>query len=494
MPAINGTMMQYFHWYYPADGSLWGKVAGESSALADLGITALWLPPAYKGTSPQDVGYGPYDLYDLGEFDQKGGVPTKYGTKEQYLAAVDAAHRAGIQIYADVVFNHRAGADGTEWVKAVRVWKDNRLDAFQSDFKDFWVEVYTDFRFPGRGDKYSPFKWDWTCFDGVDYAVNRPREPNVIYKFQQRDKDWASMVNNENGNYDYLMFSDIDMNDADIRTELGRWGLWYLQTTGVDGFRLDAVKHIQYSFFWYWLEQMQRQKKEIFAVGEYWNPNNIQDLHDYITGTNGCMSLFDAPLHRNFYEASRAGGYYDMRQILNRTLMSEQPTLAVTLVDNHDTQPCQALESWVDYWFKPLAYAIILLRAQGYPCVFYPDLYGAAYDARKDVHIDLQPVQKLRELLAARKTYAYGTQRDYFDHPDIVGWTREGDDDHPGSGLAVILSDGPGGSKWMEVGLRHANRLFVDHLGNATGQVRINGDGWGEFYCSGGSVSAWRPQ
>ena len=37
------------------------------------------------------------------------------------------------------------------------------------------------------------------------------------------------------------------------------------------------------------------------------------------------------------------------------------PWLSVTFVDNHDSQPGQALESWVDEWFRPLAYALILL-------------------------------------------------------------------------------------------------------------------------------------
>ena len=54
-------------------------------------------------------------------------------------------------------------------------------------------------------------------------------------------------------------------------------------------------------------------------------------------------------------------------------------------MDNHDTQPLQALESPVEAWFKPLAYALILLRAEGYPCIFYPDYYGASYkDKGKD--------------------------------------------------------------------------------------------------------------
>ena len=49
----------------------------------------LWLPPAYKGADgAEDSGYTVYDLYDLGEFDQKGSVRTKYGTKDEYVAAI----------------------------------------------------------------------------------------------------------------------------------------------------------------------------------------------------------------------------------------------------------------------------------------------------------------------------------------------------------------------------------------------------------------------
>ena len=77
MSDLNGVMMQYFHWYLPADGSLWAQLADKSDELAQSGITALWLPPAYKGIGgAADVGYGVYDMYDLGEFDQKESVRT----------------------------------------------------------------------------------------------------------------------------------------------------------------------------------------------------------------------------------------------------------------------------------------------------------------------------------------------------------------------------------------------------------------------------------
>lgn len=494
MGAVNGTMMQYFHWYIANDGNLWRQVASEAGKLAAAGITALWLPPATKGAGGvNDVGYGPYDLYDLGEFDQKGTVRTKYGTRPEYLAAVAAAHEAGMQVYGDMVFNHRGGADRTEWVKAIRVREHDRR--FTTG-EDCWIEAWTAFSFPGRAGAYSDFTWHYRHFDGVDWAENLGEK--AIFKFLGLGKDWEGMVDDEHGNYDYLMFADLDMNHPEVRTELSRWGRWYVETTRVDGFRLDAVKHIQFSFFRDWLDHVRREAgRELFAVGEYWNPDDVEALHRYIRHTGGRMSLFDAPLHRNFYDASRGGGSYDMGRILQGTLMQQQPALAVTLVENHDTQPLQALESPVDGWFKPLAYAIILLREEGYPCVFYADYYGASYrDQGRDGHdhdVTLAAVPKLGELLAARRDNAYGPQHDWFDDHHVVGWTREGLVERPGSGLAVLLSDGPGGSKWMYVGNRHAGRQFRDHLGHRGETVTINEHGWAEFHVNGGSVSVWVP-
>src|SRR5678816_4280950 len=103
----NGTMIQYFHWYIQADGSFWKKVKEDASHLAALGINSVWLPPACKAAAGgYSVGYDVYDLYDLGEFDQKGTVRTKYGTKEEYISAVKSLQDAGMQVIADIVVNH----------------------------------------------------------------------------------------------------------------------------------------------------------------------------------------------------------------------------------------------------------------------------------------------------------------------------------------------------------------------------------------------------
>ena len=91
----NQTLMQYFEWYLPADGNHWTRLAEDAQHLADLGIRKVWMPPAFKATSNNDVGYGVYDLFDLGEFDQKGTVRTKYGFKDDYLQAIQPSKMQG---------------------------------------------------------------------------------------------------------------------------------------------------------------------------------------------------------------------------------------------------------------------------------------------------------------------------------------------------------------------------------------------------------------
>lgn len=489
---FNGTMMQGFHWYVADDGSHWDRLKNDAPKLAAVGITGIWLPPATKGMGGiHDVGYGIYDLFDLGEFAQQGTeVRTKYGTREQYIAAVKALHDSGVQVYADVVFNHKMGGEYEEDFQAIPFDPANRNRSLGGPRN---IRAYTGFNFPKRGGLHSTMKWHWWHFGSVDY---NSLDPGYRAVWRMRDTPFNNEVDLENGNYDYLMGCDLNVDHPEVSGELVHWGKWMLKTAPIDGFRLDAIKHIEGDFFNDWLDELEAASgRDLFCVGEYWTPR-LDTLSWYIGKTGGRLHLFDAPLQANFHRASTSGGNYNMARILDGTLMKEFPMFAVTLVENHDTQPLQALEAVVESWFKPLAYAIILLRAQGCPCIFYADYYGAQYTGRgkdgKDYPITLTRHQWILDrLLLARWHFAHGPQYDYLDHFNTIGWTRLGTAAHPHA-MAVILSDGPAGSKWMEVGKPNAD--FVDITGHIKGTIRTNGFGWAEFRCNGGSVSVWVEQ
>lgn len=477
----NGTMLQGFSWYLPADGSHWRRIAEQAPDFAYQGITAVWLPPAYKAEKGgEDVGYGVYDTYDLGEFDQKGSVRTKYGTRAEYEAAVRALQENGIQALADIVLNQRLGADGCEDVPAREVQANNR-EAVLGDVQT--ISAWTRFDFPGRAGTYSDFTWDWTCFHGVDWDDKAKRK--AIFLFD--GKHWDSAVDRtENANYDYLMGADVDVNDPRVFDELVRWGCWYVDACGLDGFRLDALKHIDRGFYLRWLDAVRKHAgKELFTVGEYWG-RTAGELQAYL-GEERALSLFDVPLHYNLYAASCSNGNVDLSKIFSGTLVERDPVHAVTFAENHDTQPGQALQSFVQTWFKPAAYALILLREAGYPCVFYGDLYGMPNDG------NIPAVAELPLLMEIRRRFAYGAQHDFLDAPDVIGWTREGNAEHEGSGVAVVLTDRDGGEKRMFVGTAHAGETWSCVIGEQD-DVTVDAEGWATFRTLGGRLSVYLPE
>lgn len=227
----------------------------------------------------------------------------------------------------------------------------------------------------------------------------------------------------------------------------------------------------------------------LFYVGEFWE-NSLGDMTDYLQRLDHKFCLFDAPLVYKFSQISNTSSG-DLRGIFDGTLVQVEPTNAVTLVQNHDTQPGQSLQggAGITDFFKPLAYALILLRENGYPCVFYGDLYGI-YGDNDNPAYPPSCSGALPGLILARKLYGYGPDQDYFDFPTCVGWVRPGTWDRP-FGCAVVMSNAGDGYKRMAVGIEHRGEIWTDVLGWSQDEIKIGDDGYAEFKCGTCSVSVW---
>ncbi|PHE37891.1 alpha-amylase, partial [Bacillus pseudomycoides] len=94
---------------------------------------------------------------------------------------------------------------------AVEVDRNNRNIEVSGDYE---ISAWTGFNFPGRRDAYSNFKWKSHHFDGTDW--DEGRKLNRIYKFRGIGKAWDWEVSSENGNYDYLMYADLDFDHPDV--------------------------------------------------------------------------------------------------------------------------------------------------------------------------------------------------------------------------------------------------------------------------------------
>ena len=217
--APNQLMVQAFEWYIPPPSESdptthWQRLKPLLPSLAHLGTTHLWIPPACKAARPHGNGYDIYDLYDLGEFDQKGSTRTKWGSKSELVELTEAAAAAaakeegqqhGIKVLFDAVLNHKTGADRKERARATKLPDErDRTKEGEAGAKEQEVEVWTGFEFPGRtgtkGEGYSRMKWGKRHFTGVDYDA-LSGESGV---WRLEGKKWADDVDEELGNYDFL--------------------------------------------------------------------------------------------------------------------------------------------------------------------------------------------------------------------------------------------------------------------------------------------------
>jgi alpha-amylase len=289
-----------------------------------------------------------------------------------------------------------------------------------------------------------------------------------------------------------LMGADVDYRNPYVLEEMKNWIKWYIETTKIDGMRLDALKHISSDFLKEWITYIKTElNPDCYVLGEFWK-DEAEKISYFSDKMDDLISCFDAPLHYNFFTASKEGRDYNLSEILKGSFLEKKPVFSVSFVENHDTQKLQALESAVQDWFKPLAYAIILLSEDAYPCVFYPDLFGAEYsDIKDDEKIDvvMPKVEALPKLLKARQQFAYGEQVNYFDHPNCIAWFRKGNDEH--SGCVVIISNGDEGYKEIDLGKEHANSKYIDFLEQRNDEISTDENGKATFRVNGGSVSVW---
>lgn len=121
--AQNDVMMQVFYWDVPVDeanlnGDWWNTLSRQAPELKESGITGIWTPCPSKGNwGIVDNGYGIYDHYDLGNYNQKGSTETRFGSRAELEQMIRIMHQEPkIEVYSDVVLNHLYSSDENEEV------------------------------------------------------------------------------------------------------------------------------------------------------------------------------------------------------------------------------------------------------------------------------------------------------------------------------------------------------------------------------------------
>jgi alpha-amylase len=369
----------------PVDGPApwwWDHLAAQARDLRRAGFTALWLPPPLKGAAgSQSIGYDVFDDYDLGEKPQRGSTPTRYGTRDQLGRCVATMRACGLDVYIDLVENQRSGGVGFRY---------HYLDAKGGDAG----------RFAKQPDDFHP---------------QVPQDPGVFGGTRVREISFGD---------------DLAIINAKPAGHVSKGIIdavsWRTRALDLQGYRLDDTKGISTQFVPRLLDSPAMAGK--FAVGEFFD-GNIGLLQEWLTATKRRAATFDFPLRFTLARMCNQTGWFDMGGSLDHAgLAGVDPLLAVTFVENHDTDTRSELAPVITN--KMLAYAYIL-TSEGYPCVFYRD-----YSTDKGCY-------GLKPLI------------------DNLIWVHE------------KLAAGPTVERWKEVGLFAYERLGGPHL-----LVALNKDDW----------------
>lgn len=390
------VILQGFYWNsHPGDitdqvdgGIWWDTLEFVAPEIGAAGFATVWTPPMTKSFAGRfDMGYGPYDYFDLGEFDSKGTVRTRHGNRTELENMIAALHANGVRVMADVVLNHRAGGDAQAQEEA---GPDTRFLVFNppsgrlpSGPEDFHPNNF-------HSDENPPFR-DPIFFEDVCYFNNPTTDP----------------PENPDGTMGEWYFGAPN-SIGEMGVDLIEWAR-FLDSVGFDDLRLDAVKHIEPDYLAKFILEM-RPGEQPFALGEFFdfNAGAIEFYHASVENSSNTggdqkpdLSMFDFPLRGSLQAILNDGaGNQDLFQSLGGAGLVWGSALSgddvVTWLDTHDTDRtglvedsegcqipfgngCLRLETLDDHNpifqdKEDMGYPV-LMAGEGRPIVFWKDFY-----------------------------------------------------------------------------------------------------------------------
>ncbi|WP_080240945.1 alpha-amylase family glycosyl hydrolase [Spirosoma rigui] len=310
--------------------------------LQDLGVSAIWLMPV--NPSPT------YHKYDITDY---YGIDPEYGTLDDFRRLVAEAHRRGIAVLIDLVLHHTSTRH--PWF----------TEASKGPQNPYWH--YYNWLTPAEIKAKKLATRDITADSGERnpwHAVAGSAYPERYYGMF-----WSGMP-------------DLNFDHPPVREEMFKIARYWLNDIGIDGFRLDAARHLYREFeepknHQFWQEfgrEVEAAKPGAYTVGEVWTrPERIAPYF------RGLKANFNFDLSLALEEVVRRG---DDTEDLVEFLAYVHGTFAAVnpqfidgiMLSNHDQNRIgSALKGNTD---KLKVAASLLLTLPGNPYLYYGEEIG----------------------------------------------------------------------------------------------------------------------
>jgi glycosidase len=303
---------------------------GDPATHSDLGVTGIWLMPI--NPSPSYHGYDVTDYY---------GIHPQYGTREDFRRFLDECRRRGIRVIVDLVLNHSSSR-------------------------------HADFQAALRGDPQFRDRYIFVPPESV---------PDVRGPWGQQV--WQEM----GGQHYYGIFwsgmPDLNYRNPAVTAEARRIAEFWLREMRVDGFRLDAIRHLiedgdvmsdtPETIEWLrgFRSYVKKVRPDALTVGEVWTRTEI--VSDYVRA-EALDLAFEFDLATAILDAAKSGRRTKLAYVLDNVVASYPPGRYATMITNHDQDRiASALDE--DPARLRLA-ATLLLTAPGVPFLYYGEEIG----------------------------------------------------------------------------------------------------------------------
>ncbi|MFC7531165.1 pullulanase-type alpha-1,6-glucosidase [Actinoplanes sp. GCM10030250] len=381
-----------------------------------LGTTAIWLAPVFKNRPVQgtgsDVSAG-YHGYWITDFTQ---VDPHFGTNADLKKLVKLAHQRGMKIYLDIIVNHTA--DVIKYAENEYTYVDKSdspyRDAEGQPFEDRNYATASDF--PETTAPYTP-----TFGNKADRSVKKPAWLNDVSMYHNRGDSTFAGENSEYG--DFYGLDDLFTERPEVvegMTEI--YGDW-IKDTGIDGYRLDTVKHSNLEFWQQWAPGIKKAadragKDDFFMFGEVYSADQeIQSTYVRRGGLPATLDFSFQETARGFVTgnspASALSDLYAKDDVY--TARDTGADRLPTFLGNHDMGRIGsfiAAASTADTQLKrdQLAHELMFLT-RGQPVVYSGDEQGFTgpggdKDARQDLFANKSADYLDDDLIGTERTHA----------------------------------------------------------------------------------------
>jgi len=295
--------------------------------LSKLGVTTLWCTPLLENNMPS-YSYHGYAITDLYKVDPR------FGTNDSYREMVDAAHKKGIKVVMDMVFNHFG--TNSYWMKDLPT-------------KD-WVN-------------------QWPEFTRSNYRGGVITDP---YRSQYDEKKMS------NGWFDVTM-ADFNQKNPYVAKYLIQNSIWWVEFAGLDGIRQDTYPYPDKEFMADWMEALSEEYPNFHVVGEAWinYPPQISYWLDNKNNKDGYRSnlthAFDFPLMMAIQKAFTENEGWDtglarLYELLSQDFLYSDASKLITFADNHDIERTFPVLKTPENVKMALAF---LATTRGMPMIYY---------------------------------------------------------------------------------------------------------------------------